>query len=103
MTPVEYDTPVVYHTALARQIHTCTRVSYLTGTVHSCTRTHLHTSNCTDACTHDLKRVLQVNYNVCCPGMDHLVGTYMPEEEWTPKIRVKEAKEIKGALAYDSM
>jgi hypothetical protein len=45
----------------------------------------------------------QVNYNVCCPGMDHLVGTFMPEEEWTPKIRVKEAKEIKGALAYDSM
>merc|ERR1711966_513179 len=45
----------------------------------------------------------QVNYNVCCPGMDHLVGTFMPEEEWTPKIRVKEAKEIKGALAYDRM
>ena len=47
--------------------------------------------------------MLQVNYNVCCPGMDHLVGTFMPEEEWTPKIRVKEAKEIKGALAYESM
>ena len=58
---------------------------------------------CIHACTHDLERALQVNYNVCCPGMDHLVGTFMPEEEWTPKIRVKEAKEIKGALAYESM
>jgi len=45
----------------------------------------------------------KANYNVCCPGMDHLVGTYMPEEEWTPKIRVREAKEIEGALAYDAM
>ena len=45
----------------------------------------------------------KANYNVCCPGMDHVVGTFMKEEEWTPKIRVKEAKEIEGALASSAM
>ena len=43
------------------------------------------------------------NYNVCCPGMDHVIGTFSPQEEWTPKIRVKEAKEIEGALASSAM
>lgn len=45
----------------------------------------------------------KVNYNVCCPGMDHLVGTFMTEEEWTPKIRVREAKEIEGAIPSSAM
>jgi hypothetical protein len=45
----------------------------------------------------------QVNYNVCCPGMDQLVGTYMTEEEWTPKIRIREAKEITGAVPSSAM
>jgi len=27
------------------------------------------------------------NYNVCCPGTDHLLGTYMPQEEWLPMVR----------------
>jgi hypothetical protein len=30
-----------------------------------------------------------VNYNVCCPGMDHLVGTYVPQSEWEPKMKPK--------------
>lgn len=45
----------------------------------------------------------KVNYNVCCPGMDQIVGTYMTEEQWTPKIRVREAKEIEGALPSSAM
>ena len=45
----------------------------------------------------------KVNYNVCCPGMDHLVGTFMCEAEWTPKIRVREAKEIEGAVPSSAM
>jgi len=45
----------------------------------------------------------KANYNVCCPGMDHILGTYMSEEEWTPKIRVREAKPIEGALASANM
>lgn len=28
------------------------------------------------------------NYNVCCPGMDHVLGTYAPEETWAPKARM---------------
>lgn len=35
--------------------------------------------------------------------MDHIVGTYMSEEEWTPKIRVREAKPIEGALVGSKM
>ena len=27
------------------------------------------------------------NYNVACPGTDHLVGTYVPEKVWRPKSR----------------
>lgn len=30
----------------------------------------------------------RVNYNVCCPGMDHVLGTYVPEEVWGPKARM---------------
>lgn len=45
----------------------------------------------------------KANYNVCCPGMDHVLGTYMSEKEWTPKIRIREAKEIEGALASSAM
>ena len=29
----------------------------------------------------------QVNYNVCCPGTDHLLGTYCPPAVWTRKMR----------------
>jgi len=28
------------------------------------------------------------NYNVCCPGTDHLVGTYIPQEIWRPKVKL---------------
>jgi hypothetical protein len=45
----------------------------------------------------------KVNYNVCCPGMDHLVGTYMPVEEWKPLVREREIKEVEGALAGSAM
>jgi len=27
----------------------------------------------------------QGNYNVACPGTDHLVGTYIPQAEWRPR------------------
>lgn len=27
------------------------------------------------------------NYNVCCPGTDHLVGSYVQEKDWRPKMR----------------
>jgi len=33
----------------------------------------------------------QVNYNVCCPLVDHLLGTYVPEEAWRPKVRTAAA------------
>jgi len=29
----------------------------------------------------------QCNYNVCCPGTDLLLGTYVSTEEWQPKMR----------------
>ena len=29
----------------------------------------------------------QCNYNVCCPMTDHLLGTYVPVEEWQQKMR----------------
>jgi hypothetical protein len=45
----------------------------------------------------------KVNYNECCPGMDHLVGTYMPVEEWKPLVREREIKEVEGALAGSAM
>jgi len=38
----------------------------------------------------------RVNYNVCCPLIDHLVGTYVPESEWAPKARMPA-----GAAARD--
>lgn len=28
------------------------------------------------------------NYNVCCPLFDHVMGTYVPEEEWMPKANM---------------
>lgn len=28
----------------------------------------------------------QANYNVCCPLVDHLVGTYVKEEVWRPQM-----------------
>ena len=27
------------------------------------------------------------NYNVCCPGTDHLVGSYVAEKVWRPKMK----------------
>jgi len=30
----------------------------------------------------------RVNYNVCCPGFDHVLGTYVPKAEWSPKARM---------------
>merc|ERR1719478_1607438 len=35
--------------------------------------------------------------------MDHLVGTYMPVEEWKPLVREREIKEVEGALAGSAM
>jgi hypothetical protein len=29
----------------------------------------------------------QANYNVCCPLADHVLGTYVPKEEWTKAMR----------------
>merc|ERR1711918_171995 len=29
----------------------------------------------------------QCNYNVCCPGMDHLLGTRTPTEVWSKRMR----------------
>lgn len=29
------------------------------------------------------------NYNVCCPGCDHVFGTYVPEKEWRGKVDPK--------------
>ena len=34
----------------------------------------------------------QGNYNVCCPGTDHLVGTYIPEAKWRPRQDASIAK-----------
>jgi len=45
----------------------------------------------------------KANYNVCLPGVDFLVGTHMPEEEWRPLVREKEVKEVEGALAGSMM
>ena len=45
----------------------------------------------------------KVNYNVCCPGMDHVVGTHMPEQQWRPLVREKEIKVVEGALAGSAM
>lgn len=28
------------------------------------------------------------NFNVCCPGMDHLLGTYVPESEWRARANL---------------
>ena len=30
----------------------------------------------------------QCNYNVCCPLMDHVLGTYVPEGEWRPLAKL---------------
>jgi len=27
------------------------------------------------------------NYNVCCPGADHVFGTYVKEAVWRPKMK----------------
>ena len=29
----------------------------------------------------------QCNYNVCCPGTDHLLGTYVPSAVWSQRMR----------------
>ncbi|KAJ1466666.1 hypothetical protein T484DRAFT_2448919 [Baffinella frigidus] len=26
------------------------------------------------------------NYNVCCPGFDHVLGTFSPEAKWRPQV-----------------
>lgn len=45
----------------------------------------------------------RANYNVCCPGVDHLVGTYMATETWQPKMREKTARPLVGALSAAEM
>jgi len=27
------------------------------------------------------------NYNVCCPGFDHVLGSYVKESDWRPKVK----------------
>mmetsp|Transcript_13128 Transcript_13128/g.28358 ORF Transcript_13128/g.28358 Transcript_13128/m.28358 type:complete len:119 (+) Transcript_13128:21-377(+) len=34
----------------------------------------------------------QCNYNVCCPGTDHLLGTYVPVSQWAAKMRAVPAE-----------
>ena len=34
----------------------------------------------------------QANYNVCCPGTDHLLGTYMSQAQWRPRQEASIAK-----------
>mmetsp|Transcript_23181 Transcript_23181/g.50110 ORF Transcript_23181/g.50110 Transcript_23181/m.50110 type:complete len:163 (+) Transcript_23181:830-1318(+) len=43
------------------------------------------------------------NYNVCCPGMDFVLGTAMKKSEWAPKVRAKKTREVVGALSADKM
>eukprot|EP00316_Scyphosphaera_apsteinii_P005234 CAMPEP_0119334450 /NCGR_PEP_ID=MMETSP1333-20130426/87350_1 /TAXON_ID=418940 /ORGANISM="Scyphosphaera apsteinii, Strain RCC1455" /LENGTH=264 /DNA_ID=CAMNT_0007344745 /DNA_START=262 /DNA_END=1056 /DNA_ORIENTATION=+ len=41
----------------------------------------------------------QVNYNVCCPGTDHLLGTYVPTEVWLDRMRPLPANaKTRGAI-----
>jgi hypothetical protein len=37
----------------------------------------------------------RMNYNVCCPGFDHVLGTYSPETEWRPKARMPAGAEAR--------
>lgn len=30
----------------------------------------------------------QKNFNVCCPGFDHVLGTYVEEKSWRPKVKI---------------
>ena len=32
------------------------------------------------------------NYNVCCPGTDHLLGTYVPVDVWVNRMRAVPAE-----------
>lgn len=45
----------------------------------------------------------QKNYNVACPLTDHLVGSYVPEGQWRPKVdaflAAKSAKKAEPAVA----
>ena len=34
----------------------------------------------------------QGNYNVCCPGTDHVLGTFVKEEDWRPRQAASLAK-----------
>ena len=40
----------------------------------------------------------QCNYNVCCPGTDHLVGTYVKESQWRPKAKVPVVRPIANVV-----
>jgi len=41
----------------------------------------------------------QCNYNVCCPGSDHLLGTRVSTAEWRPKMRpLPDNAEVRGAV-----
>jgi sterol desaturase/sphingolipid hydroxylase (fatty acid hydroxylase superfamily) len=45
----------------------------------------------------------RANYNVCCPGFDHILGTFTPEAEWRPQVRANTARPIEGALMASEM
>lgn len=45
------------------------------------------------------------NYNVCCPGFDHLLGTYSKESEWRPRVKAvpKIAATASQTIPYDQI
>jgi len=45
----------------------------------------------------------RANYNVCCPGTDQIVGSYLAPEAWQPRMRAKTVRAIDGALSAAEM
>jgi len=45
----------------------------------------------------------QANYNVCCPLMDHVFGTYQSEAEWRPNMRPKKAEQQAEGVAEEEL
>lgn len=43
----------------------------------------------------------RANYNVACPGMDHLVGTFMPEKDWRPRSKTTYASHHGEDVDFD--
>jgi hypothetical protein len=47
----------------------------------------------------------QANYNVCCPGTDHLLGTYVARSEWSGRMRAIPANAVTrgNAVSYEGV